>query len=127
MRLALAAIYLTAGFFHLYATAGFVAIVPGWVPWPHSVVIVTGICEGFGALGLLLPRWRRLAALLLALYAVCVFPANLKHAFEHVALNGHVLGWGYHLPRLLLQPVLVWWPLFCTGGIDWPARRDVPG
>lgn len=124
MLWALAAVYLIAGFFHLYATAGFVAIVPAWVPWPGPVVIVTGLCEGLGAVGLLLPRMRRLAAIMLALYAVCVFPANLKHAFEHVELAGHVLGWGYHLPRLLFQPVLVWWPLFCSGVIDWPARRQ---
>ena len=122
LRLLLVAVYLIAGFFHLYATEGFVAIVPGWVPWPHAVVILTGVCELFGAAGLLLPRSRRLAAIMLALYAIGVFPANIKHALEHVALNGHVFGWGYHLPRLLFQPVLVWWPLFCAGVVDWPAR-----
>ncbi|WP_213879289.1 DoxX family protein [Pseudomonas sp. dw_358] len=124
LRLLLAAVYLIAGFFHLYATAGFVAIVPDWVPWPATVVVVTGICEWLGALGLLLPRTRRLAGIMLALYAICVFPANLKHAFDHVATGGTVLGWGYHVPRLLFQPVLVWWPLWCTDVIRWPARTE---
>lgn len=124
LRLLLIAIYLTAGFFHFYATPGFVAIVPDWVPWPTAVVRVTGGCEWLGALGLLLPRWRRLSGILLAVYAVCVFPANLKHAVDHVALDGTVLGWGYHVPRLLFQPVLVWWPLWCTGVMRWPTRTS---
>lgn len=126
LRLLLVAVYLTAGSFHLYATEGFAAIVPAWVPWPNTVVTLTGFCELFGALGLLLRRWWRPAGILLALYAVCVFPANIKHAFEHIAVNGHVLGWGYHVPRLLFQPVLVWWPLFCTGQLDWPLGAGRP-
>jgi len=36
------------------------------------------------------------------------------------------LGWGYHAPRLALQPVLVWWALFCAGVVDWPWRGANP-
>jgi hypothetical protein len=31
--------------------------------------------------------------------------------------------WWYHEPRLIMQPVLVWWALFCTAVVDWPLRN----
>ncbi|MEB0045548.1 MULTISPECIES: DoxX family protein [unclassified Pseudomonas] len=126
LRVALALFYFVAGGFHLYATAGFVSIVPDWVPYPHAVVIVTGICELLGAVALLTPRLRRLAGILLALYAVCVFPANIKHALENLPVGGVLLGWGYHGPRLALQPVLVWAALFAGDLITWPFNTPKP-
>lgn len=129
LRLGLAAFYFIAGCFHLYATAGFVSIVPDWVPYPTEVVILTGVCEILGALALLTRRLRRLAAAMLALYALCVFPANIKHALEHIPVAGVTLGWAYHAPRLAFQPVLIWVALFCGGLLDWPfcpANQKTP-
>ena len=121
-RWVMAAIYGLAGILHLVLTDTFVAIVPDWVPAPREVVLATGVCEVLGAAGLLIPRLRKFAGIMLAAYAICVFPANLHHAIDHVAIHGQALGWGYHAPRLALQPVLVWWALFCAGVIDWPFR-----
>lgn len=120
LRWVVAAFYFTAGVFHLYATDGFVSIVPDWVPYPHGTVIVTGLCELAGATALLTARFRKLAGIMLALYAVCVFPANIKHAIDHLPIGGHVLGWAYHGPRLAFQPVLVWVALFAGKVVDWP-------
>jgi uncharacterized membrane protein len=61
----------------------------------------------------------------LAAYAICVWPANFKHAIEGIDLPHIANGWLYHGLRLAFQPVLVWWALFCAGIIDWPWRRDV--
>ncbi|WP_218585105.1 DoxX family protein [Pseudomonas sp. B14-6] len=116
----LALFYFTAGCFHLYATAGFVSIVPDWVPYPVVVVILTGCCELLGAIALLTPRFRRLAGIMLAVYAVCVFPANIKHALENIPVGGFLLGWGYHAPRLIFQPFLIWLALFCGDLVTWP-------
>jgi uncharacterized membrane protein len=119
-RLALAAFYGIAGVFHLYATDAFVAIVPNWVPAPHAVVIVTGLCEILGAGALLTRSLRKPAGAMLALYAVCVYPANINQAIHDIPIGGVSLGWIYHGPRLLLQPVFVWWALICCDIIDWP-------
>ena len=126
LRWALAAIYLVAGSFHLRATAAFVSIVPDWVPYPYATVLATGCCEIVGAAALVTVRLRRLAGIMLALYAVCVYPANIKHALDGIAIGGTQLGWGYHAPRLAFQPVLVWWALFCGQVIDWPFHRQKP-
>lgn len=123
LRWTLALVYLVAGCFHLSHTDAFMRIVPDWVPWPRETVIVTGYCELLGAAALCIPRLRRTAGILLALYAVCVYPANIKHAMDAVAFGGSRLGWGYHAPRLAFQPVLVWWALFCSRVTDWPFRR----
>jgi uncharacterized membrane protein len=120
MRAVLAVFYLVAGVVHLAAPDAFLQIVPDWVPLPRETVLVTGMCEIAGSLALMTRRLRRLAGVMLALYAVCVFPANIKHALEGIHVSPVPDGWWYHGPRLALQPVLVWWALFCAGVIDWP-------
>ena len=121
-RTILAVAYFAAGVLHICVPAPFISITPDWVPFPHVVILLTGLCEIAGAVALLTERLRRLAGFALALYAVCVFPANLKHAFAAPVGAVH-LGWWYHAPRLALQPVLVWWALFAGGVLTWPLKE----
>lgn len=123
LRIALSALYGLAGVLHIMRPHGFELIVPGWVPFPHETVILTGWAELAGAVGLFVPRARRAAAIGLAAYAVAVYPANIKHMVDHVVIDGVALGWAYHVPRLLLQPVLVWAALFAGGVISWPWAK----
>jgi uncharacterized membrane protein len=123
MRWTMAAFYLAAGTVHLIAPDQFLPIVPDFVPMPREVVLATGLCEIAGAFALLTTRLRWLAGVLLALYALFVFPANIKHAFEGIHLPPVSNSWWYHGPRLMMQPVLVWWALFCAGVVDWPQRK----
>jgi uncharacterized membrane protein len=114
--------YFTAGVLHVLKPGPFLGITPHWVPWPGQVILVTGLCEIAGAIGLAIPRTRRLAGIMLALYAVCVYPANIVHAEQHFA-TGRGPGLWYHIPRLLAQPVIVWWALFAGEVTVWPFRR----
>jgi len=122
-RLVLAIAYAVVGVVHLKSPEGFLPIMPDWVPQARAVVLATGVAEIAGAIGLMIPQLRQWAGWGLAAYAVCVFPANIKHAMEGIELSGVVLDWRYHGPRLLLQPVLVWWALFASGITSWPFRR----
>lgn len=122
MRWLMALFYFTAGVVHLRSPGSFLPIVPNWVPMPLQVVVFTGIAEIGGAVGLLIPRLRWVAGVMLAVYAIAVFPANIKHAVEGIALVGSRQGLGYHIPRLIFQPVLVWWALFAGCVITWPFR-----
>jgi uncharacterized membrane protein len=130
LRLAMAALYIAAGALHLAATHAFAVIVPPAVPFPGAVVVMTGVCEVAGAVGLAVPATRRLAGLMLAIYAFCVWPANVYQAFWHVRLWPVPDSWWYHAPRIALQPVLVWWALFAGGLVSWPfgraANKDAP-
>ena len=122
LRLVLAVLYVAVGVAHLRSTHGFLPIMPAWVPHPLEVILFTGVCEIAGGLGLLVPPLRKAAGVMLALYAVCVFPANLHHALDHVVAPGLPSSWWYHGPRLAFQPVFVWWALFAGGVIEWPFR-----
>ncbi len=122
MRVVLALFYFAAGFLHLASPAGFVKIVPSFVPSPETIVWFTGLCEIAGSIGLLIPSLRRAAGIGLALYAICVFPANFNHAINQIDVGALPNSWWYHGPRLVLQPVLVWWALFCAEVTNWPKR-----
>ncbi len=123
LRWLLSAFYLIAGIAHLLRPSGFIAITPAWVPYPADIIVLTGLAEIAGAVGLHIPRLRRAAGIGLALYALCVWPANLNHAINDIPLGGVHLGWWYHGPRLLLQPVIIWWALWASGAIEWPFDR----
>jgi uncharacterized membrane protein len=123
MRLILAVFYFAAGILHLRSPAGFISIVPSFVPWPAETVWLTGVCEIAGAIGLMVPKLQKAAGIGLALYAICVFPANINHALNHIDVGALPNSWWYHGPRFVLQPILVWWALFCTRTITWPAKQ----
>jgi uncharacterized membrane protein len=122
MRWTLVALYGVAGVAHFTQTDRFLLIVPSWVPEPRLVIQVTGACEIAGAVALLIPKLRPAAGLMLALYALCVLPANIKHAVEGTSVPGLPDTWWYHGPRLTLQPVLIWIALYSSHVVDWPFR-----
>ena len=123
MRVAMAAFFTAGGIAHIMTPDPFLAITPDWVPFPREVVFATGLLEIAGSIALMTPRLRWLAGVMLALYALSVWPANFKHAIEHISLPPVPDSWWYHGPRLALQPVIMWWALFCADVIDWPFGR----
>jgi uncharacterized membrane protein len=122
MRWIIAFLYIAAGVMHLAVPDKLLLITPSWVPFAPEVIFVTGIFELVASAALLLPRFRCWAGVAMAVYAICVWPANFKHAFYGVELPHISDSWLYHGPRLMLQPVIVWWALFSAGVIDWPWR-----
>ena len=128
VRWLLAALYLTAGIFHLTRPQPFLGITPNWVPWPDTAILLTGLAE-LAAVPALLQPWsqplRRAAGIGLAVYAVCVYPANVNHMIIDLAKPDHGLGLAYHIPRQLAQPLVVWAALWASGAIDWPWRHKL--
>ena len=124
MRGVLALLFTAAGIAHLAIPDKFLAITPSWVPFAPQVIFVTGLCEIAGSVALLTKPLRWWAGVAFAAYAVCVWPANFKHAIDGIALPYISNSWYYHGPRLAFQPVIVWWALYCAGVIDWPWRRN---
>lgn len=124
LRWLLAVFYFIAGVIHLAKPAPFLTIMPGWVPMPETVVLLTGVAEILGAIGLAqgfsLPL-RRAAGWGLALYALCVWPANINHFMLDMAKPGGGLGLAYHVPRMFAQPVIIWLALWV--GECLPLRR----
>jgi uncharacterized membrane protein len=90
--------------------ADMVAMVPPSVPNPEFMVTFTGICEILGAVGLLIPRTRRIASVALIIFLIAVLPANIHAAQAGVTLKGAPAT--PIIPRVALQVlfvVLLWW------------------
>lgn len=124
LRWLLAVFYLAAGVIHLVNPAPFLTITPDWVPMPGAVVLLTGVAEILGAIGLAQPfsvRLRQAAGWGLALYALCVWPANVNHMMIDLTRADGGLGLGYHVPRMFAQPVIIWVSLWV--GECLPLRR----
>jgi uncharacterized membrane protein len=87
-----------------------VEMVPPSVPNPELMVTITGICEILGAIGLLVPRTRRAAAIALIAFLVAVLPANIHAAQSGVTFGGSPAT--PLVPRIALQVLfiaLLWW------------------
>lgn len=124
MRMALALALLFAGTDHWLTPERYLPMMPDYLPWHLPLVLFTGACEIAGALGLLLPATRRLAAALLALYFVCVFPANIHNAMHGLAVEGLPQAQWYYWLRLPFQPLIILWTLYAGGLL--PRRRSAP-
>jgi len=127
MRWVLAAFFAAAGIAHLLIPETLLLITPAWVPFAREVIIATGVFEIAASIALLSrTRLRWWAGVALALYALCVWPANVKHAMEGIEMPMIGNSWWYHAPRLALQPVIIWACLFCAGVTEWPWRVTRP-
>lgn len=125
MRWGLAAALMFAGIDHLVMPGRYLPMLPQAVPFPAAVVLLTGLCEIAGAIGLLVPRTRRLAGIMLAIYFVCVFPANIRNAVHGVTVEGLPTAAWYYWVRLLFQPLVILWALHASGVIDlFRSRRS---
>lgn len=68
---------------HFLFTDAEMRVVPPYIPWPRAAVLVSGLFELLGALGLLLAATRRYAGLGLFALTLCVTPVHvymLQHA-----------------------------------------------
>jgi uncharacterized membrane protein len=108
IRWLLTIVMVAAGVNH-FLSSSYDAMVPRWMPAPHLLVVISGIAEIAGGLGLILHATRRWAAEgLIALY-IAVFPANLNMALHHLPLGTTEVPSWMLWARLPLQLVFITW------------------
>jgi uncharacterized membrane protein len=122
-RWALALVLAVAGVGHFTSTAAFTAQVPTWLPAPEAVVYVSGVVElGLAAALLLARRRRTTVGWVVAAFFVLVFPGNVSQFVTQTDAFGLDSDLARAV-RLLFQPLLVAWALWCTGAWrSWRAR-----
>ncbi|MGS2809763.1 DoxX family protein [Nocardia sp. MW-W600-9] len=102
------------------------AMVPGFVPFPEAMVLLTGVLELLGAAGLVFARTRRYAGLGLAVLFVLMLPANVHAAVSDIPLNGKPATplWFRVPEQLVFIAIAVW-----AAGVRLSDRRGatVPG
>jgi len=122
--LALAAVlYVTAGTLHFIKPDAYLRIVPPYIPWHLPMVLISGVFEILGGVGLLVPGARRNAAWGLTALLIAIFPANIYMATNPVEAGAVSIAPALRWARLPLQLLLVWWLLWCTRPRD--SRRRV--
>jgi uncharacterized membrane protein len=75
--------FMIGGVAHFSLTEMEMRIVPPSIPWPRAAVLISGVFELLGAVGILIPVTRRAAGIGLFLLTIAVTPANvymLQHA-----------------------------------------------
>ena len=99
------------GVLHLALPAPFAAVIPAYLPHHRLLVLVSGVAEVAGGVGLQVPMLRKAAAWGLAALFVAVFPANVDMALHPP--HG-IPAWLLWL-RLPFQVPLIAWALWAGG------------
>ena len=97
--------FMGGGLGHFFAPGFFVSIMPDYLPWHYPAVYISGVFEIAGAIGLLLPRYRRWAGYGLFVLTIVVSPVNIHmwlHPADYPDMSETMLG-----VRLLIQIALL--------------------
>ena len=105
----------------------FAAMIPAPLPNGLWVIYLTGLFEIAGAVGLLVPRTRKLAGICLVLLLVALFPANVYAALSEIPLRGEAATplW-IRTPMQLLYIGMVWWTSIKARPkeVGWPRLEE---
>jgi uncharacterized membrane protein len=104
----LAGFFIGSGVNHFVIPRAYEAIVPPRLgDDARRVVVISGVAEVAGGLGVLVPSTRRLSGLWLIALLAAVFPANL-HMARMPERFRRIPPWALYA-RLPLQPLMMWW------------------
>ena len=123
VRIFVALAFVWVGIHHFIDPNLYMAIMPAYLPWHMELVLLSGLFEVFGGVGLLWPRFRKAAGWGLLALLIAVYPANINMLVNEVYLPGMPkekwLLWA-RMPFQLVFAFAVAW----TSGI-WPRTKTV--
>jgi uncharacterized membrane protein len=107
---------LASGPMHFARTALYASVIPPFFPYRPQLVLLTGVLELAGAVGLFLPFFRRASAACLAVLMIAIFPANVYAANQTIG--------GLHLPGVPIRTVMqvIYILLILIAGWGFPRR-----
>ena len=120
--LVLALFFFFAGLMHFIKVESFTAIVPPLLPFPKMIVWVTGVMEMIFAIGLLLPKYRKVSGFWLAPFLLAVLPANIYMAMYNIPMGDSVASPTALWVRVALQFPLIALILWASGNIGAPRK-----
>ncbi|HEY6131320.1 MAG TPA: DoxX family protein [Halioglobus sp.] len=110
--LIIALFFFTGGIAHFVFADFFVQSMPDYLSYHKELVIVSGIFELLGAIGILVPRTRRFAAYGLILLVIAVYPANINMALHPERFKDIPVLFSYfRLPFQFLFVWFIWWAI----------------
>lgn len=110
-RFALAAMFLFTASAHFTSMKDdLIRMVPKGIPSPRGMVLLTGILEILGAIGLLIPQLRLAAGIGLIVMMVLMLPANIHAARAGITLRGKgATPLWLRIPMQVVYIALTWW------------------
>jgi uncharacterized membrane protein len=120
----LSALFVGSGLIHLVQPDVYLPIMPPYLPYPAVLILMSGVAEIAGGVGLLIPPTQRAARYGLIALLVAVFPANIQMAVNGFTDGAPPLILALLLARLPLQPLLIWLVYRCDSSAR--AIRSTP-
>ncbi|HEY1429956.1 MAG TPA: DoxX family membrane protein [Candidatus Tumulicola sp.] len=122
----LGALFIVAGANHFVHSAFYQRIVPPSLPDPALLVVISGVAEIAGGIGVLIPPTRKAAGIGLIALLLAVFPANIYMA-QHPELYRDLASASALYIRLPLQAVLIAWVFWtCFAHVSERASLRTP-
>ena len=112
--------FFIGGIAHFAATELEMRIVPPYIPWPRAAVLVSGVFELIGAVGLWWRPTRRMAGIGLFLLTIAVTPAHLYMLQRPELFAVPIWALWLRLPLQAALLALIAWCAIARG----PAGRD---
>ena len=100
LRTGFGVVFIVLGALHFVRPGFYVPIMPPYFPAPLFWVLLSGVLEILGGVGLLLKPWRRRAAYGLALLMVAFFPVHVQMLVDPASVG-----------VAAVAPVLLFWRL----------------
>lgn len=110
----IAVIFVVAGVMHFLRPRSYMAIMPPWLPAAAALVVVSGVFEILGGIGVLVPATRVIAGWGLIALLIAVFPANVQMLLNARAAHASATAMTVLVARLPLQALLVYWVFRAT-------------
>ncbi|MDB4656797.1 hypothetical protein OAT52_00820 [bacterium] len=122
LSITLGIFFINVGIAHFQDPKWFEPIVPAILGYPTFWVLVTGGMEIGLGLGLIIPKTRKYSSLLMALFLVAIYSANLNMWINDVPLEGKTFATIWHILRLIGQFIMIVIALWVGG---WIKQREI--
>ena len=109
--------FINVGIGHFIEPEWFEPIVPAILGDPTFWVLLTGAMEIALGIGIIIPQSRKYSGLLMALFLIAIYWANLNMWVNDVPLEGKTFATIWHILRLLAQVVMIIVALWVGGWI----------
>lgn len=113
-RIGLSLFFAFTGLGHFIRSREMAEMLPSAVPYRLELIYLTGVLELLGAVGVWIPKLRKLTGICLIVMLVAILPANLYSAINRVAFGGHESGPAYLLVRIPFQLLVIAWTYLAT-------------
>lgn len=117
--------FVNVGIAHFQDPEWFEPIVPDILGNATFWVLVTGGMEIGLGLGLIIPKTRKYSGMLMALFLVAIYTANLNMWINDVPLEGKTFATIWHVLRLIGQILMILIALWVGGWLK-PSRTRLP-